>query len=66
MFLLIGAIGASVMYLLANLLSMSDNRSLQVTATLAIIALGIVVPYWMMKFGFNRAHSRHKGEMEFH
>lgn len=65
--ILIPAAGYGIMHLLAYAVPLDqDSTGMHLLVTLAIIALGLMVPYWMLKAGFFRAHLRNRDEDELH
>jgi hypothetical protein len=63
--LLIATVGYGVMHLMVYVLPMSqDSMFSNLIFTLFIIALGLAVPYWMLKFSIHRAHLYNPQEKE--
>lgn len=63
--LLIAVVGYAIMHLTVYVLPMSeDSVFIDLAFTLFIIALGLVVPYWMLKFSIHQVHLRHPEERE--
>lgn len=63
----IPVIGFSAMYGTAHFLSVSDSAISSAVITLLLIAIGVGVPFWMLKFGFHEARMRNpRDEAELH
>jgi uncharacterized membrane protein YqjE len=63
--LLIAFIGYAVMHLLVYVLPLSQNTTgMNAVFTVIIIALGLSVPYWMLKFGIHQARMHDPREKE--
>ncbi len=65
--ILIPVVGYGIMQMLVYLFPMSEQSYVShFMMTLAIIALGLVVPYWMLKGSFHVAHLNNSDERELH
>ena len=63
---LVALVGAGVMYMFTYIIPLSGNSWFYVLCTFIIIALGLAVPYWMLKLGFHYAHTKNREEKELH
>ena len=62
--LLIPLIGYAIMHALVYILPVSASHNMQLLVTIMIIALGLCIPYWMIKAGFHKAHLTNPQESE--
>jgi putative flippase GtrA len=62
--LLIPVIGYVIMHALVYVLPVSASHSVQLLFSIIIIAMGLTVPYWMIKAGFHKAHLANPQESE--
>jgi hypothetical protein len=64
---LIPLVGYALMHALAYIVPMSEhNVGANLIFTVTLIALGLLIPYWMLKLGFHKAHMRDPAEKDFH
>lgn len=57
-------IGFTGMYMFVYILPLSDNVLIQIFYTLVLIALGLAIPYWILKLGIHEAHLANPEEKE--
>jgi len=56
--------GAVIMYMSASILPLSDSGLNYLFCTVVLIALGLAIPYWMLKLGLHEASMRNRNERE--
>ncbi len=62
---LIALIGSGGMYILIDVLPEARSMTKDIIYAIVIMALGLAVPYWMLKLSFHAAHVWNPKEKEF-
>lgn len=62
----LAVIGFTAMYMLVEVMPPldGDNTFSQIMFMLLMVALGLTVPYWILKLGSREAHKRNRNEEE--